>query len=619
MTGSWHAWHTPAELCQARGHPDSGGRVCVAVVGVCVAAVGVCIVLCINGEGHLPVRIAVVALYLCVVLGVGLAARRRDTVARGASGYYLAGRLLGPLAVLATMAATNFSGFTVVGFAGAGYRIGLGFYPVMAIGTGLMAVSFAIVGLPAHRIGRRLGLVTPAELIGARFGRGAAGVTACAMALFTLPYLAIQPMAAGYALEALLGIPYVIGAALVTVIVALYVLAGGMRSVVWTDFAQGILMTAVLAVGLFVVVRATGGGAFTTLTERFPALTSRPGGDGSLVVGIWASYMLLWFLADPMLPQLFQRFYAARGERPIVISMALYPIVTGVLFFLPVAIGALGRLHVPGLVGKETDRILPMLMENLGGDWLAALACAGLLAGIMSTMDSQLLTMGSVIERDVFGRGRGGRGLAGRVAIVAMAVGGFLLSIRPPASILSVATQAFAGLAVLFPAFFAAIHIRRVSAPGVIISIIAGELVVALSYAGVLSWPGMLTVVPAAMAATLVLLVDIILGRMVQGRIGSAADDAWFEDAASGLGRTRLIGWCALVTALFVLSVDWWRFGVPSTVVAGLPGWVWYFFALSVLVSLAFTGLGRRLLRYRAGGSPVPSPKIDSMNSSGSR
>ncbi len=568
----------------------------------------------------MAVRITVVALYLCIVLGVGLAARRRrvgDNL--GASAYYLAGRLLGPLAVLATMAATNFSGFTVVGFAGAGYRIGLGFYPVMAVGTGLMAVSFAIVGLPAHRIGRRLGLVTPAELIGARFGRGAAGVTAGAMALFTLPYLAIQPMAAGYALEALLGVPYVIGAALVTVVVALYVLAGGMRSVVWTDFAQGILMTVVLAVGLLVVVRATGGGAFATLAERFPALTARPGGDGSLIVGIWASYMLLWFLADPMLPQLFQRFYAARGERPIVISMALYPIVTAVLFFLPVAIGALGRLHIPGLVGKETDRILPMLMESLGGDWLAALACAGLLAGIMSTMDSQLLTMGSVIERDVFGRRRGERGIAGRVAIVAMALGGFLLSIRPPASILSVATEAFAGLAVLFPAFFAAIHIRRVSASGVVASIVAGELVVGLSHFGVLSWPGMLTVVPAATAATLVLLADTVIGRVVPGRSLSSADDAWFQDAASGLGRTGLLGWCALVVALFVLSVDWWRFGSSATIVAGLPGWVWYFFALSMLVSLVFAGLGRRLLRYRGDGPGVSPPKMSSTSSPGTR
>ncbi len=556
-----------------------------------------------------------VSLYLLIVLGVGFAARRsgRETSEQNASGFYLAGRLLGPLAVLATMAATNFSGFTVIGFAGAGYRIGLGFYPVMAVGTGLMAVSFALVGLPAHRLGRRLGLVTPAELIGARFGRGAAGVTAAALALFTLPYLAIQPMAAGYALEALLGIPYVVGAALVTVVVTLYVLAGGMRSVVWTDFAQGVLMTVVLAVGFVVVARATGSGAFATLTERFPQLVSRPGADGSLVIGVWASYMLLWFLADPMLPQLFQRFYAARGERPIVFTMALYPIVTAVLFFLPVAIGALGRLHVEGLVGRDADRILPILMERLGGDWLAAFACAGLIAGIMSTMDSQLLTMGSVVERDVFRRRN-----AGRVAIVVMAIGGFLLSVRPPATILSVATEAFAGLAVLFPAFFAAIHLRRVSARGVIVSVVAGEAVVALTHLGVLSWPGLLTVVPAVLVAALVLAVDLVVGRSASRRGDMAGGDAaWFADARSGLGRAELVGWSALIAAFFVLSVDWWRFGTPPTIVGGLPGWVWYFFALSALLSLALAALGRRLLRYRGTGSESSAPNRSSTVSRG--
>lgn len=590
----------------------------------------------------MTVRIIVVGFYLLVVLAVGLAARRRGRGASTscASGYYLAGRLLGPLAVLATMAATNFSGFTVVGFAGAGYRIGMAFYPVMAVGTGLMAVSFAIIGLPAHRIGRRLGLVTPAELIGARFGRGPAGVTATAMALFTLPYLAIQPMAAGYALEALLGLPYVVGAGLVTAIVALYVLAGGLRSVVWTDFAQGVLMTAVLATGFVVVARATGGGAFAALVDRFPALAARPGGDGSLILGVWASYMLLWFLADPMLPQLFQRFYASRSERPIVVSMALYPVVTAVLFFFPVAIGALGRLHVDGLAGRDADRILPMLMERFGGDWLAALACAGLIAGIMSTMDSQLLTMGSVIERDVFGRGRThggsgaeagrpmvtngpgeGQGIAGRLAIVAMALGGFLLSVRPPATILSVATQAFAGLAVLLPAFFAALYSRRVSATGVVVSIVAGEVVVALSHLGVVTWPGVLPVVPAVAAATLVLAIDTAVGRVVARDVGlrtlQGGVDAWREDVRSGLGRAELIGWSAFTVALFVLSVDWWRFGAPPTVVAGLPGWIWYFLALSALIACALAALGRRLLRYRAGDSGESLPKMISTVSRG--
>lgn len=309
------------------------------------------------------------------------------------------------------MAATNFSAFTVVGFSGAGYRMGFAFYAVMAYGAGLMALTFILIGIPAFRIGRELGLVTPSELIEARFGSRRLGVLfAGVQSSFTLPYLALQPLAAGYVLESLLGVPHALGAAVVTAVIVCYVLAGSMRSVAWTDVVQGFVMLAALAAGLGVVVAALGGwgAAMARLAAASPEHLTRPGAGAGLSVGIWASYMALWFMADPMLPQLFQRFYAARSEKAIVTTAALYPVVTTVLFFLPVAIGAFGRLVIPGLEGQKADTIFPLLMERVGGGWLAGLAAAGVLAAIMSTMDSQLLTLASIVERDFLRRREAG-------------------------------------------------------------------------------------------------------------------------------------------------------------------------------------------------------------------
>ena len=58
---------------------------------------------------------------------------------------------------------------------------------------------------------------------------------ALVMIVFTIPYLALQPMAAGYALEALFGLPYFYGCLLVTGIILLYTLRGGTTVV---DFLQ---------------------------------------------------------------------------------------------------------------------------------------------------------------------------------------------------------------------------------------------------------------------------------------------------------------------------------------------------------------------------------------------
>lgn len=555
-------------------------------------------------------RLAIVVGYLAALLAIGFVGRRRSRA--GEEDFFLAGRTLGPLVLLATMAATNFSGFTVVGFAGAGYRMGFAFYPVMAYGTGLMALSFVVIGLPAWRLGRRFGLITPPELLTARYAsRPLTVLFALAMAAFTLPYLAIQPMAAGYALESLLGVPYALGAGIVTALVLLYVLLGGMRSVVWTDVLQGVLMLAVLAAGFAVVAGASGGVAsgYARLAAESPEHFARPGAGGGLLLGIWGSYMLLWFLADPMFPQLFQRFYAARSERSIVRTMVFYPIVTTVLFFFPVALGVLGRLHLPGLTGKDTDKVLPLLMERFGGSALAALAGAGLLAAIMSTMDSQLLTLGSIVERDLLRRGDapvqgGSHGMRGggvrtaataRVLLAALAVVGYLLALRPPATILAIATETFAGLAVLFPAIVAALYWRRATAAGAIASIAAGELAVVLYHFELLPTFGLLPAMPAVAVAVAVL---VIVGLASRSR--SRLPDGWAEAASIRLPRRAGFGWALVFVGFFVASVDWWNFGERAALVAGLPSWLLYFVALGFLLSGAFFLIGRALVGRRA-------------------
>lgn len=551
-------------------------------------------------------RAAIVLAYLGAILAVGAVARRN---ARGDEAFFLAGRTLGPFILLATMAATNFSGFTVLGFSGAGYRMGFAFYPVMAYGTALMALSFLLIGIPVWRLGKKMGLITPPELLAARHGsRPLTIVFGTAMAVFTLPYLAIQPMAAGYALQGILGMPYEVGAALVTALVLVYVLVGGMRAVARTDVVQGLAMAVLLATGLAVVARASGGfvAGLSRVAAESPAHFARPGAGGGLAMGVWVSYMLLWFLADPMFPQLFQRFYAARGERSILRTMSFYPLITCVLFFFPVAIGVLGRLHFPDLTGKATDQVLPLLMDRLGGDWLSALAVAGLLGAIMSTMDSQLLTLGSIVERDLLGmRERSGRppvegrtesggrrptGLAARCVVAALAVAGYLLALRPPATILAIATETFAGLAVLFPCVVAAIYWRRANALWSIVSVLGGEAVVVLCHFKLLPGLGLLPAIPAvAVAAALVL-----AGGFVSGGKGSLPP-WWREATRMGLSRRAAVGWTLTFAVFFLLSVDWWGFRDAPRLTLGLPGWVFYFAALCILLSVAFFALGRSI------------------------
>jgi len=196
-------------------------------------------------------KIAVLISYFLIVLGIGFIARTRWK--SSPETYFLADRKLGTLILLGTMVATNFSAFTVFGTSGAGYRDGYAFFPIMGFGTGFMALTFWIIGRKVCHLGHRHGLITPPELVRNIYqSRGLSVLFSAVMIVFTIPYLALQPMAAGYALEELIGLPYVYGCVLVTGIILIYTLRGGLRAVAWTDLFQGALMFVMLLVSLII-------------------------------------------------------------------------------------------------------------------------------------------------------------------------------------------------------------------------------------------------------------------------------------------------------------------------------------------------------------------------------
>ena len=191
------------------------------------------------------VKIFVLCVYFLIVLAIGFIARTRWKSTP--ESYFLADRKLGTLILVGTMVATNFSAFTVFGTSGAGYRDGYAFFPIMGFGTGFMALTFWIIGRKIWLVGRQHGLVTPPELVKQLYQSPFLSyLFAVVMIVFTIPYLALQPMAAGYALESLLGLPYFYGCVLVTGIIVVYTLRGGLRAVAWTDLFQGLVMFSLL-------------------------------------------------------------------------------------------------------------------------------------------------------------------------------------------------------------------------------------------------------------------------------------------------------------------------------------------------------------------------------------
>ena len=508
---------------------------------------------------------------------------RRD-LGKEDESYYLAGRSLSGPILLITMAATNFSAFTVYGSSGASYRIGLSFLPIMAFGTGFMAVSMYILGRKVRARSVEHGAMTAPEMVLGQTGSRNAQLTmASVLVIATIPYLALQPRAAGIVFSALFGGPEWVGAVLVTALVVGYTLTGGLKAVVRTDAVQGAIALALLWLGLAMVINDAGGlGVALESISSSEETSGLLGRDGKYTLLIWSSTMILWLFADPMFPQLYQRLCAAESDYAIGRMATLYPAVAWLAFIPPILIGTLGHLDYPELVGKtETDKILPLMIMDVGGEWLGGLVLVAGLAALMSTMDSQLLATGSLVTRDLVPKGDA-EGWPRESVIVSLAVLGLLLSLWSDLSILDLGLLAFSMYAVMFPSVFSASHFDDIDGRAVIASIAAGESVVFLAHfspESFVGWwveplgpnAGPIAVIPSLVAAIIGLVsVQYACNRKIGldwlGRIVPA-------EIAPMLG----------LVAVFVLAQDFWWWEDSDTWALGLPKWIWWAGLLSMV------------------------------------
>ena len=331
----------------------------------------------------------ILSLYLCISIGIGIYGRSSED---SAEDYFVASRKINPWVLFCTLAATNFSAFFFLGFAGASYRAGWGFYGIMAMGTSLVGLSILLLGIPIYKLGKEKGYMTPPALIaGETKSKYLGWLYGAVLVVFTLPYLATQPMGAGILLETLSGgdIPYFTGAFLLTCVMITYLILGGMKSSAMTDVFQGILMFTILIMFVlgFFIHEDIGGfsEAGQSLWDSKPEKFIR---EGNFTWQIIFSYTILWPITVPMFPQLFSRFYIAEDDKAIRTAAWLYPTVVPILFLFPVIIGVYGNIvdFDRVLTRTESDNILPLILTKYAPLWVGAIVCVGAIAAFMSCL-----------------------------------------------------------------------------------------------------------------------------------------------------------------------------------------------------------------------------------------
>ncbi len=518
------------------------------------------------------IGIIAVGALLGVSLIVGLVGKRQK---RDVSTFVLGGRALSPFVLFATMAATNFSAFTVFGLSGAGYRLGWSYFPVMAFGTGFVAFAFLLVGIPIRRMAAERSWTTQADFIRDRFGSPAfAKLVSAALLACTLPYIAAQIVSGGRLVAAWAGVPYPVASALVAFVTLAYVLAGGMRSVARTDVVQFFVLAGG-ALAAFAAVALNGGlqAAAARLAVLSPAHLARGGAGAGVSFGSYAGYVLLWFLANPMFPQLFQRFVAARDDRSVAFSALMYPLVTTALFFCTVGVGVVGAAVIPGLDAAKSEGIFMLMAEKAAGG-IGVVFGLSALAALMSTLDSQILSVASMLDRD-FAPGCGTGDGRTRILALAVTVAGWLVALKPPATILGLLqSTSFPGYAAIGVVFLLALFTKTRALPAVA-AFSAGAALVILEAAGVVKAPGPHPVFFNTIVQLVAWAVSVPFAIPKTARTGQVAAGSASGTVARFPARLALGAAVALVAGL-----DFWSYGAPVSTFMGLPDWMWRYLAL---------------------------------------
>ena len=430
-------------------------------------------------------RVAIAfGLYVVLVLGVGVAATRRSS--RSPEEYFLAGRGLGTLILFMALFGTNATAFVLVGIPGLAYHHGVGVFGLNAAIVALgIPITFWVIGSPARGMAKRLGALTPAELYARRFGSRWTGWLLFAFfSIYTLPYMVTAVQGAAVTLEKTTGLDGVLGGAIVLVVALIYTSLGGMRATAWTNVLQGSLFLAFMIAAFFVIPASIGGFEKATADVRAhdPGLLVRQ--DSPLFTPqAWSSWGLAISLCVIAFPHMLVRFFAAESDEALRTISRLYPVALICLWLPAVMIGVWGAGQFPGLVGKESDAIFGLMVTNHLPAWLGTCGFLAVLAAVMSTLDAQLLTLSSMLTRDVLDSARGGHATAERdvrsgrlfAALVAAIV--FTLWRQLGASIFDIATLAFSGYVTLVPTLLCGVRWRRFNPTGAWCSILGGNLV----------------------------------------------------------------------------------------------------------------------------------------------
>jgi SSS family solute:Na+ symporter len=336
----------------------------------------------------------VITAYAIVIIFLGLILSQKKM---NAEEYFLAGRSMTWPFIGISLFASNISSTTLVGLAGGAYSSSIAIYNYewMAV---LVLIIFAIFLLPFYLHSR---IYTIPEFLEKRFdARSRYYFSVLTLFLNIVVDTAGTLYAGGLVMKLIFPeVPLWESIAILAVMAGIYTIAGGLAAVIYTDAVQAILLLIAAVIVTFIALSQVGGweSVVNQIPDRDLSLI-QPLDDANLpwlgLIGVFLLGFYFWATNQFITQRVLSAKNVNHGRWGVLFAGLLkLPVL-----FIMVLPGIMARLLYPDL--PNPDQVYPTLLFDLLPAGILGLAIAGLIAALMSSIDSTLNSASTLITMD---------------------------------------------------------------------------------------------------------------------------------------------------------------------------------------------------------------------------
>ena len=418
--------------------------------------------------------------------------------------FMVAGRRMHPFIMAFSYGATFISTSAIIGFGGAAGMFGFSLlwltFANIFIGVFIAMIFF---GKRTRRMGLALNSLTFPELLGRRYRSSfIQGFSGLVIFLFIPAYAAAVLIGICRMIEVGLHLPYNAVLVGVTLILAGYVIVGGLKAVMYTDAFQGTIMSLMMIILLVATYYMLGGmieghQALTQMADLMPEDLQKGGMQGWTQGAEFGSPLWLTIYTTIVYgvgvgvlaqPQLAVRFMTVSSDRELNRAVLFGGVFILLMTAVAYIVGSLSNAVFLQMFDKiaiqmaegNIDKIIPVYVEKIMPGWFSALFLVSMFAAAMSTLSSQYHVGGTSLGRDFFekslGASRENSIAVNQIGVLITVAAALLWALVLPMSIIAKATAFFFGLcaASFLPSFLFGLYWRGMTRAAAVVSMVGG-------------------------------------------------------------------------------------------------------------------------------------------------